>query len=71
MTRRHVDDQPLQLTARDALKLFGDEPVVFTLDEVLVHVMREDHKAVGCLFTHLELVLGLRERQDFLQYLVR
>jgi hypothetical protein len=71
VTRRHVNNQPLQLPARHALELFGNDPVMLALDEVLVHVMRKGHKAVGRLFTHLELLLGLRERQDLLQHLVR
>jgi hypothetical protein len=71
MTRRHVDDQPLQLATRHALKLFGDDPMVLTLDEVLIHVMGKGHEAVGRLLANLKLLLRLRQKEDLLQHLVR
>jgi hypothetical protein len=67
VTRRHVDDQPLQLAARNALELFGNDQVVPTFDEVFIDVMGKGHELVLRQFPNLQLALGISQEHKLLE----
>jgi hypothetical protein len=71
MTRRHVDDQALQLATRNALELLGDDPVVPALDEVLVDMVCEGHEVMLGLLAQVQPLLRFRKRQDLLERFFR
>jgi len=59
MTRRHVDDQALDLPTRHGLEFFSDDAVVRALDEVLVDVVGEGHELVLRDVAQVQAFLGL------------
>jgi len=70
VTRRHVDDEPLDLAPGHRLELFGNDAVMAALDEVLVDVMHERHKRLLGFFAHFLGPTPFQKLQILLQRLV-
>jgi len=71
MPRREIDYQPLDVPPGHGLQLFGNDPVVAALDEVLVDMLREGHEFVLRLFADLELCFRLEQLQHLPQSFLR
>ena len=67
VSRRHVDDEPLELSPRHLLELLGDDPVVPPFDEVLVDVVRKRHEVFLSLLAKLKFALCLCQQKKLLQ----
>ena len=71
MTRRHVHNEPFQLTPRHSFQLFRNNPVMTALDEAVIHMMHEWHELIACLFAYTEPDLLVLKSIYLLQNLFR